>query len=81
MFSAEADARPRFVSPFMGLESSFLAITLTESLLGSSRPDLIDSALLRPGRLDKSLLCDMPNRSDRKEVGFSVSFDECRLEP
>ena len=33
-----------------------------------SRPDLIDSALLRPGRLDKSLLCDMPDAQDRKEV-------------
>lgn len=33
-----------------------------------SRPDLIDPALLRPGRLDKSLLCDMPSHSDRLEV-------------
>jgi peroxin-1 len=33
-----------------------------------SRPDLIDSALLRPGRLDKSLFCDMPDVSERKEV-------------
>ncbi len=34
----------------------------------SSRPDLIDSALLRPGRLDKSLLCDMPDFDERKDV-------------
>ena len=27
----------------------------------SSRPDLIDPALLRPGRLDKSLYCGMPD--------------------
>jgi peroxin-1 len=33
-----------------------------------SRPDLIDSALLRPGRLDKSLFCNMPDASERKEV-------------
>lgn len=33
-----------------------------------SRPDLIDPALLRPGRLDKSLLCDMPDFESRKEV-------------
>jgi len=37
-------------------------------LAATSRPDLIDSALLRPGRLDKALLCDMPNVNDRKEV-------------
>lgn len=33
-----------------------------------SRPDLIDSALLRPGRLDKSLLCNMPDFEERKDV-------------
>jgi len=33
-----------------------------------SRPDLIDSALLRPGRLDKSLLCDMPDFGERQDV-------------
>lgn len=27
----------------------------------SSRPDLLDPALLRPGRLDKALYCPLPN--------------------
>ena len=27
----------------------------------TSRPDLIDAALLRPGRLDKALCCPMPD--------------------
>ena len=38
-----------------------------------SRPDLIDSALLRPGRLDKSLFCGLPNLEERKDVHY-VSF-------
>lgn len=38
-----------------------------------SRPDLIDPALLRPGRLDKSLLCPMPSEQDRLEVRSSSS--------
>ncbi|KAF7321379.1 putative peroxisomal biogenesis AAA ATPase pex1 [Mycena kentingensis (nom. inval.)] len=42
-------------------------------LAATSRPDLIDSALLRPGRLDKSLLCDMPNADDRKDILRAVS--------
>ncbi|KAF5386195.1 hypothetical protein D9615_002287 [Tricholomella constricta] len=37
-------------------------------LAATSRPDLIDSALLRPGRLDKSLLCGMPNVEERKDI-------------
>ena len=40
----------------------------TDPFLISSRPDLIDSALLRPGRLDKSLLCNMPTKEERREV-------------
>ncbi|KAI0631588.1 AAA-domain-containing protein [Trametes polyzona] len=42
-------------------------------LAATSRPDLIDSALLRPGRLDKSLLCDMPSVEDRKEILEALS--------
>ncbi|XP_015522385.2 peroxisome biogenesis factor 1 isoform X1 [Neodiprion lecontei] len=34
----------------------------------TSRPDLLDPALLRPGRLDKSLLCPLPDKTERKEI-------------
>ncbi|KAI1384926.1 AAA-domain-containing protein [Hypoxylon trugodes] len=37
-------------------------------LAATSRPDLIDPALLRPGRLDKSLLCGFPNLDDRIDI-------------
>ncbi|KAI2787535.1 hypothetical protein POX_f07904 [Penicillium oxalicum] len=42
-------------------------------LAATSRPDLIDPALLRPGRLDKSLLCDMPAQADRLDIIRAVS--------
>eukprot|EP00698_Gefionella_okellyi_P012926 TRINITY_DN3511_c0_g1_i2.p1 TRINITY_DN3511_c0_g1~~TRINITY_DN3511_c0_g1_i2.p1 ORF type:complete len:536 (-),score=133.10 TRINITY_DN3511_c0_g1_i2:43-1650(-) len=37
-------------------------------LAASSRPDLIDPALLRPGRLDSCLQCRMPDLQDRVEI-------------
>lgn len=42
-------------------------------LAATSRPDLIDPALLRPGRLDKSLFCDMPNLEDRLDILNALS--------
>lgn len=42
-------------------------------LAATSRPDLIDPALLRPGRLDKSLICDMPDEEDRLDILRAVS--------
>lgn len=42
-------------------------------LAATSRPDLIDPALLRPGRLDKSLICDMPNYDDRVDIIEALS--------
>jgi peroxin-1 len=37
-------------------------------LAATSRPDLVDPALLRPGRLDKSLLCDIPTFDERISI-------------
>ncbi|XP_061616044.1 peroxisome biogenesis factor 1 isoform X2 [Phyllopteryx taeniolatus] len=37
-------------------------------LAATSRPDLIDPALLRPGRLDKSLYCPPPGKEDRAAI-------------
>jgi peroxin-1 len=37
-------------------------------LAASSRPDLVDPALLRPGRLDKCLYCAMPDADERLDI-------------
>ncbi|KAF2405644.1 AAA-domain-containing protein [Trichodelitschia bisporula] len=42
-------------------------------LAATSRPDLIDPALLRPGRLDKSLLCGMPDAHERADILRAVA--------
>lgn len=51
-------------------------------LAATSRPDLIDSALLRPGRIDKSVLCNIPDQDDRLDILRTVtSSGEMALEP
>ncbi|XP_041867803.1 peroxisome biogenesis factor 1 isoform X2 [Melanotaenia boesemani] len=42
-------------------------------LAATSRPDLIDPALLRPGRLDKSLYCPPPDMEARVEILKALS--------
>ncbi|KAI8468303.1 MAG: P-loop containing nucleoside triphosphate hydrolase protein [Monoraphidium minutum] len=37
-------------------------------LAATSRPDLIDAALLRPGRLDRLVHCGLPDAPDRLEI-------------
>ncbi|KAL0314374.1 UNVERIFIED_CONTAM: Peroxisome biogenesis protein 1 [Sesamum angustifolium] len=36
--------------------------------LQGSRPDLLDAALLRPGRLDRLLFCDFPSQQERLDI-------------
>ena len=72
MFSIEAT--PRFTLRTLILSHCPLCLWNPLAPWDFSRPDLIDSALLRPGRLDKSLLCDIPSPNDRKEV---CSFLSC----
>lgn len=49
-------------------------------LAATSRPDLIDAALLRPGRLDKAVLCDMPSYEDRLSI-ISALAPRMRFHP
>ncbi|KAI9658852.1 MAG: Peroxisome biosynthesis protein pex1 [Alyxoria varia] len=48
-------------------------------LAATSRPDLIDPALLRPGRLDKSLLCDMPRQIEERLHIIKTLSNELRM--
>ncbi|XP_048161532.1 peroxisome biogenesis factor 1 isoform X1 [Corvus hawaiiensis] len=43
-------------------------------LAATSRPDLIDPALLRPGRLDKCLYCPPPDQNSRYEILKALSY-------
>lgn len=43
-------------------------------LAATSRPDLIDPALLRPGRIDRCVLCNIPDENDRYEILKAVTI-------
>ncbi|KAL6424824.1 hypothetical protein ACFW04_010032 [Cataglyphis niger] len=45
----------------------------------SSRPDLLDPALLRPGRLDKCLHCPLPDATEREAI-FAVLCDSQNID-
>ena len=42
-------------------------------LAATSRPDLVDPALLRPGRLGKRLFCPLPDERERLEVNVRLT--------
>ena len=42
-------------------------------MAASSRPDLVDPALLRPGRLDKPLYCGFPDEDERMAIFQAVA--------
>ncbi len=37
-------------------------------MAATNRPDVLDPALIRPGRFDRKVMLDMPDRADREEI-------------
>lgn len=46
-------------------------------IAASNRPDLIDAALLRPGRLDRLIYCGLPGTAERLEILESLLAKVC----
>ena len=47
-------------------------------MAATNRPDVLDSALLRPGRFDRQILVDKPDRLDREKI-FRVHVRDLRV--
>ena len=49
-------------------------------MAATARPDLVDVALLRPGRIDKAVFCDFPSLEDREAI-LQVYLSKFDFEP
>ncbi|RKP03279.1 hypothetical protein CXG81DRAFT_241, partial [Caulochytrium protostelioides] len=58
----------RVVNQFLTELDGAEGLTGVFVLATTSRPDLIDAALLRPGRLDRSLRCGLPDLPTRRRL-------------
>ncbi|MEN9337799.1 MAG: cell division protein FtsH, cell division protease FtsH [Candidatus Parcubacteria bacterium] len=83
IFIDEIDAVGRARSPSMGGQGEAREQTLNQILVemdgfeqtenvivmaATNRPDVLDQALLRPGRFDRRVTLDLPDRSDREAI-------------
>lgn len=47
-------------------------------LAGTNRPDVLDDALIRPGRFDRMIHCDLPDRKGREDI-FNVHMKNLKM--
>ncbi|KAL8059562.1 hypothetical protein ABFX02_03G095800 [Erythranthe guttata] len=58
----------RVVNQFLTELDGVEVLTGVFVFAATSRPDLLDAALLRPGRLDRLLFCDFPSQQERLDI-------------
>ncbi|XP_071737783.1 peroxisomal ATPase PEX1 [Rutidosis leptorrhynchoides] len=58
----------RVVNQFLTELDGVEVLTGVFVFAATSRPDLLDAALLRPGRLDRLLFCDFPSPKERLDI-------------
>lgn len=62
-----ASITDRIVNQFLVYLDGVNALEKTFVFAATSRPDMIDKAILRPGRIDTHVFCDLPTGNERSE--------------
>jgi cell division protease FtsH len=62
------DEREQTLNQLLSEMDGFSRNDLTVVLAATNRPDVLDSALLRPGRFDRRVLVDRPERAARRAI-------------
>lgn len=52
----------------LGQMDGFDSVGQVKTVMATNRPDILDPALLRPGRLDRKIEIGLPNESGRLEI-------------
>lgn len=73
--SSGASVTDRVVNQFLVYLDGVEQLERTFVIAASSRPDLVDKAILRPGRLDTKIFCDLPKEEERVEY-LKRNFEE-----
>jgi len=66
--SGSTGVTDRVVNQFLTYLDGVTEVKDVFILAATSRPDLIDPALLRPGRIDKHVFCGYPNKEERLDI-------------
>lgn len=62
------DEREQTLNQLLSEMDGFTRNDLTVVIAATNRPDVLDSALLRPGRFDRQVVVDRPERGARKSI-------------
>ena len=62
------DEREQTLNQILGEMDGFEGHEAVIVLAATNRPDVLDPALLRPGRFDRHVTLDLPDRRDREEI-------------
>jgi cell division protease FtsH len=62
------DEREQTLNQILSEMDGFAQDTKVIVLASTNRPDVLDSALLRPGRFDRKIILDLPDKKARQEI-------------
>ena len=63
-----ADERERTLNQLLSEMSGFEPSASVIVLGATNRPDILDAALLRPGRFDRRIAVELPSQADRAQI-------------
>jgi cell division protease FtsH len=74
------DEREQTLNQMLAEMDGFEATEGVVMMAATNRPDILDPALLRPGRFDRQILVPLPTQEERKEI-LAVHFRDKKISP